>query len=145
MKRNIIRTFIIVLILSTLSTSIMTAKATNIESDSFRASRYISSYAAQITTGSNGKILVDCSVTGTDIMDTIGVQTLVIQKYQFGTWVNAATWTSLYNYGCPSCSVTSTFNGSIGTQYRAVITFYAELNGGSDSRIMTTNNATAVN
>ena len=143
MKKNIIRTFVIVMIISITSATLLTANAADLKSDGIQASLYISTCSSQITTGTSGKIYVDCSVNGTGIMDTIGVQTLVIQKYQSGAWVDAISWNSLYNYIAASCSVSATYNGSVGTQYRAVITFYAALGSGSDSRIMTTSSVTA--
>lgn len=139
MKKNIIRTLIIVLIISISSSAILMANA------GVRASLYIDSYDAQIKTDSGGQISIASRVTGTDIMDTIGVSTLVIQKYQSGSWVDVTSWSDLYDYYSASSVVEATYYGTAGTQYRAVITFYAELNGGSDSRVMTTRSVTAVN
>lgn len=139
MKKNITRILVIVLIFSVFSSTALIANA------SIQASYYISSCDAQITTGYGGQILVDCGVTGTGVMDTIGVSTLVIQRYQSGSWVNVASWSSLYDYYSASSAVEATYYGTAGSQYRAVITFYAALNGGSDSRIMTTRSVTAVN
>lgn len=134
----------IVLMISVLSTSVLTANASGLSSNGLKASRYINSCNAQITTGSSGKILLDGSVIGTNVMDTIGVQTLIIQKYQSGSWVNVTSWSDLYDYNSASSAFSATYYGSVGTQYRAVITFYASLSGGSDSRIMTTTSVTAV-
>jgi len=139
MKKNIIRTLIIVLIISISSSAILVANA------GVRASLYIFSNDAQITTDSGGKISIDCNVTGTGIMDTIGVSTLVIEKYQSGSWVDVISWSDLYDYYSASSAAEATYYGTAGSQYRAVITFYAELNGGSDSRVMTTRSVTAVN
>ncbi len=142
MKKNIKRILIIILIISVSATSVFTVSASGVSTQS---SSYINYYASQITTDSGGRILVDGIITGTRIMDTIGVKTLVIQKYQSGSWVNMKTWNYLYNYSSASSVFTCTYYGSIGAQYRAIITYYASLNGGSDSRIMTTRSVTAVN
>lgn len=145
MKKNYAKSIVLLLIICISFAVDQTARATDLSSNSIQSSAYINSYSAQITTGSGGRILVDGIVTGTNIMDTIGVKTLVIQKYQSGSWVNAITWSNLYDYNSVSSTFTSTYYGTVGTTYRAVITFYAALGSGSDSRIMTTNSVIAVN
>ena len=141
MKKTYTNTIVLLLIFCISFAAAQTAGASDF---SIQASSYINSYSAQITTGSGGRVLVDGIVTGTNIMDTIGVQSLVIQKYQSGYWINAITWSNLYDYSSVSSVFTATYYGSVGTQYRAVITYYAALSGGSDSRIMTTSSVTAV-
>ncbi len=132
------------LIISISLTPVLASNTVDSSSSVLRSSLYIAFYDAQITTGPSGKIMVDCSITGTNIMDTIGETTLVIQKYQSGSWVNMTTWSNLYSYNSASSAATVSYYGTVGAQYRAVITFYAALNGGSDSRIMTTRSVTAI-
>ncbi len=107
------------------------------------SSQYISSYSATITPGTNGLIELNCSVIGTGIMSTIGIRTIQLQKYVSGTWTNVKTWNNYFNYNDIQASFYASYQGSVGSQYRAVITFFAENQNGSDSRVVTTSSVTA--
>ena len=112
---------------------------------SINSSLYIDSYSAAITASSGGKIEIVCAVTGIGIMDVIGVSTLNIQKYQAGSWTTVKSWSGLYDYNSMQAAFHATYQGIAGSQYRAVIIFYASNSVGSDTRILTTNSVTAIN
>lgn len=112
--------------------------------ESNRASSYLASYRAYCTKTSSTTVRVTFQVIGAGEMDEIGASTI---KVQFSTdqvnWTTAKTFTRAnyssmidYNTGMHgaelSCSVPS------GLYYRAVVTFYAEKNGGFAERTYTT-------
>ncbi|MPM14479.1 hypothetical protein SDC9_60842 [bioreactor metagenome] len=139
MRKNTAYGYAFLLALTLLFTS---AAAAN---NSIQASQYIRNYSASITAKSGGEIAIDGSVTGTGIMDTIGVKTLNIQKYQSGAWSTVRSFSDVYEYESAQADFYATYQGVEGSQYRAVITFYAASGGGSDSRILTTSSVTAKN
>jgi hypothetical protein len=150
MKKLIMRAFFLLVIFSVLSSSAYAAELTSVENsvlkDEFviQSSYYISSCDALISAGASGLITVNCGIIGTGIMDTIGVKKMQIQKYQSGSWVTVQTWYDVYSYNTMSASIYANYIGTVGSQYRAVITFYAANATGSDSRIITTRSVTAI-
>jgi len=148
MKKLIMRAFFLLVILSVLSSSAYAAEFTSVDNAGkneyvIQSSYYISSCDALISTGTGGLITVNCGIIGTGIMDTIGVKKMQIQKYQSGSWVTVQTWYDAYSYNTMSASIYANYYGTVGSQYRAVITFFAANATGSDSRIMTTRSVTA--
>jgi hypothetical protein len=103
-----------------------------------QASLYIDSFDGIITANPGQKIEVLSTVTGTGIMDVIGVSTLNIQEYRSGSWVTVKSWSSLYKYNSIQASFLTTYQGVAGRKYRAVITFYAANSRGSDTKSLTT-------
>lgn len=148
MKKNTIRIFSLVMAFAIMSSTLLTANAANLSTtgtNSTRASYYIDSYSATSSAASGGRILIGACVMGTTFMDVIGMKSIVLQVYQSGSWVNVRTLTNSYFYNCPQYASTTTFYGTAGKFYRAVITFYASLDGGYDTRVKTTNYVQAVN
>lgn len=115
------------------------------EDNSFviKASPCIDYYNATIVADDNGIIALDCIVRGTGIMDTIGMKSIQIEKYVSGSWTNVKTWSDLYQYNSIQANTYSTYQGAIGSQYRAVVIFYAKNQSGSDTRTVTTKSVTA--
>ena len=110
-----------------------------------RASKYISSYNAVIYSSGN-EITVDCSITGTGRMKTIGIKSV---KIYTSSGTNVATYsytTDGYEYlmgsdtGRKTASVS--YTGVSGRSYYAVVTFYVSDGSGSDSRTHTTKTIT---
>jgi len=146
MRKNIIHAFILLVVVSMLTTSALAADNVDVSGNSvsaIQASRYINTCETLITANSGGEIAINCAVTGASTMDTIGVETLNIQKYSSGTWITVKSYNSLYEYDSMQASVSATYTGAIGSQYRVVATFYVANSNGSDSRIMTTSSITA--
>lgn len=107
-----------------------------------KSSSYISSYAISIAPSSSGKITVYFEVTGTSYMDKIGVSSVYIQEYRNGIWYNVKSFQG-YNYNSPKYINEIIYNGVIGRTYRAKATYYAEKNGGSDTRTKTSSSVIA--
>lgn len=116
---------------------------------STRSSLYLDSYAAWCSTGTGSQVVINYDVNGTRVMDLIGVSYLVVQEYNNGTWTGVASTFGTTGNGLLAAD-TSSHEGSIiypggttGKQYRALVIVYAELDGGYDSRTITTNSVTA--
>jgi len=138
-----INLFLLIITLGTTSTAAEISYEDGYSSYIIMSSQYISSCSATITPGTNGLIELNCSVIGTGIMSTIGVKTIQLQKYVSGTWTSVKTWSDYFNYNNIQASFYASYQGTVGSQYRAIATFYAENQNGSDSRIVTTSSVTA--
>ena len=153
MKKAFLRGFAFLLVLS-MCVGTTSVFATNIgpgaeaENSITRASNYLSSYHAWLGSGSNGIIYVYYDVDATRYMDVVGVTSVVIQQK------NGSSWNSVKNFiGTTSNGMLTTndsshtdylsYKGTSGKTYRAVVTFYAELNGGYDTRTLTTSSIVA--
>jgi hypothetical protein len=146
MKKNLIHAFILLVIVTMLTTSALAVNNGDVSGNSvsvIQASRYINTCETLITANSGGEIAINCAVTGTGTMDTIGVETLNIQKYSSGSWITVKSYNSLYEYDSVQASVSATYIGAVGSQYRVVAKFYVANSSGSDSRTMTTSSVTA--
>ena len=113
-----------------------------------RASQYLSSYSAWGSANGCGSVSFSFDVTATSLSDKVGATQVVIQRKSGSSWVTAQTYNSntrasLLGSDCVSHGDTITYSGTSGQQYRAVVTCYAEKNGGSDSRTATSNMVTA--
>lgn len=138
MKKRIAVFLIVALSLVSIFGTFSTASA--------RASDYFNSYAASINKNSDNTISVDFTVTATDVMPTLGVSSIQIQKLNSstGSWTTSYTFTTSNTSGLQTSSkskhsntVTSSSSFSAGT-YRAYVTFYAKDASGSDSKTYTT-------
>ena len=146
MKKCLVVLMAIVLLSIPLRTVTAAAEASYVDDYNpyiIMSSQYISSYSTVFSPGANGLIELSCSVIGTGIMSKLGVKTVKLQKYVSGTWTDAKTWSDYYNYDDIHASFYIEYQGSVGSQYRAVITYYAENQNGSDSRTVTTGSVTA--
>lgn len=102
-----------------------------------RSSEYISDCYAKIATYSGGRVTVSFNISGTDTMDVLGAQTIIIQEQAPGSsrWSSVATLSSddysnmlAYNRRFHSADV-SYYGGQSGYSYRAKVYFYAEKGG----------------
>ena len=102
-----------------------------------RSSEYISDCYAKIATYSGGRVTVSFNISGTDTMDVLGAQTIIIQDKAPGSsrWTSVATLSSddysnmlAYNRRFHSADV-SYYGGRSGYSYRAKVYFYAEKGG----------------
>lgn len=107
-----------------------------------RASDYLNSYGASMYQGSSsGSVRVAFTVLATKHSDYVGVSQLVIYKSN-GT--RAATITGTVGNGllredAATHAGSYTYYGEPGISYYAILTMYAERDGGSDSRSYLTN------
>jgi hypothetical protein len=111
-----------------------------------RASLYLNSYGASMYKGSTaGNVRVEFTVLATEHSDYVGVSELIIYKSN-GT--RAATVRGTVGNGL-LCDDTQVhighydYYGVPGTSYYAILTMYAERDGGSDSKTYITNTVTA--
>ena len=125
---------LVFMVVSVLCTSVSAAEYSN---------AYISMGGAYIHRWGAGDISVECTVSGTDIMDTIGVQKITVYKI-LGADINAAKDEVVASYwyaNTPGMMTTDDFaygysvrlKAEPGQRYYAVVIFYATLNGGGDN------------
>lgn len=109
-----------------------------------RASKYLSSYMAYITPVGSGKIQIWFDVEGMGVMDKLGTTTIVLKESTNGTsfttvkTFKVASYSSMLASNKVSYTSYVPYSGTAGRYYQAVVTVYAEKNGGSDSRVITT-------
>lgn len=110
-----------------------------------RASDYLSSYSSWLGVGSSksGTVYVYYDVDATRTMDKVGITHVAIQYQNGSSWITEKSIIGAVSNGMIRENYhghygTVTFNGTSGKTYRAVITFYAALGDGSDSRTLTT-------
>jgi len=105
------------------------------------ASEYIEGCMAEAVRSSGNKVTITIDITGKDIMDVLGAQTIVIQEQTPGSsrWTSVATMTSDeysnmlgYNKRQHIADI-SYYGAKSGYSYRAKVYFYAE-KGGYDTR-----------
>lgn len=110
------------------------------------ASEYLNSYGASMYRGtSDGSIRIAFTVLATDYSDYVGVSQLIIYN---GNGTRAATITGTVGNGLLRADAAThagsyTYYGEPGAAYYAILTMYAQRNGGSDSRDYLTNSVTA--
>ncbi len=113
-----------------------------------RASLYLSSYGAYLSAESSsytGTLNIEFDVVAAQRSDYVGVSELIIYKSN-GSRVAAITGSTrngLLRANALAHAYTYLYNGTPGTSYYAVVTVYAEKDGGSDSRTITTNTCVA--
>jgi len=112
-----------------------------------RSSHYLESYHSTIVAEGNKKILIDFLVFGTGKMTSIGVTQIEVQKKSGSTWVTDQTLkSSSYPNFLASNKILHAsqvrINGVVGTEYRAIVTFYAANSNGSDSKNYTSSTVT---
>jgi len=114
--------------------------------NSTHASLYLNSYGAHLSPGdASGKLYLDFEVAATEISDMVGISKIVIYKSD-GTRVTTANGSLANGLLIQNDSThvgTYTFTVTPGQSYYAVLSVYAARDGGSDTKLYTTNTATA--
>ncbi len=134
MKRVLRIAICLVLVLSLIGTVVAYAQT--------ESNAYISSFGGAVSVANDGTVTVNFGTHGTDLMDKIGASAIsVYENGQFKKYFSAANplytatmmGTNDYDfYGYAS------FTGTKGKTYQALITFYAEKDGGSGVEYMWT-------
>jgi len=111
------------------------------------ASNYLQSYVSTIKAEGNDKILIGFSVIGTGYMTSIGVKEIEVQKKVGSSWeydrtLKSSSYPSLLTSNSDFHTEQIRITGVAGTQYRAILTFYAGNSTGSDSKNQTSSTAT---
>jgi hypothetical protein len=113
-----------------------------------RASLYLSSYSAWATAKNNGNVQIDFDVAAKSLADKVGVTQIINQKKNGSSWNDVHTFSSNTTSGMLASNALFncgdvTYAGTAGGEYRAVVTVYAKIGSGSDSKTVTTNSVTA--
>jgi hypothetical protein len=125
------------------------AGATNINDIiSIQSSDFLTYYAAYALSRSGGEVIIEFEVDGTGRMDLVGSSYIVIQEKSGSTWKGVSTYFGSVSNGMLDDNAFShigsiTYAGTLGKEYRALVTIYAEGSAGDDSRTVTTNTVTA--
>lgn len=147
MKRLLSKKFLTLLtclMLITVTSIALAAEVTDEGTVEPRASSYLSSYMAYIAPVGSGKVQIRFDVEGTGVMDKIGTTTIVLKESTNGTsfttvkTFKVASYSSMLASNKVSYTSYVPYSGTAGRYYQAVVTVYAEKNGGSDSRVITT-------
>lgn len=150
MKKSM-RKFVCFVLAALLLTSLVLAVEAPAADDQItpRASYYLSGYSSGLVAKGNRKMNVNYSVYGTRTMDKIGVDEILIEYWNGSDWV-----TDHHVYGSKHPEFYSTeeighaggysFYGMPGLKYRATVTAYAELDGGSDTGEITSQEVVCV-
>lgn len=118
------------------------ASAGNVQAP--KASLYIRSTSVSTKAMGNGTILLKNKLDATRIVDQLGVKTIEVQTLKNGYWQSIYTIVRndyLYNSG--TYIYDCYYYGTPGTQYRSYVEFYVADNGGSETKIVTSNPVTA--
>ncbi len=110
------------------------------------ASLYLDGYAIGINPKGNLLMSVTFIVYGTEDMDCIGAQEILVEEWDGVEWLETATYPvsknpDFYAYNTSEHIGSVTFYGLPGVPYRATLTAYAEKDGGYDTGTVTCNPA----
>jgi len=140
MKRNIMRTISIALILALCISTLSVTEAA-------RSSDYIISRYASVSSAGGGRITVNYSITATSKMTTIGATKVEIKNSSGTTLRTYKSTDAGYEYMMSSniaiYSSSVPYQGISGNSYYAVVYFKAGNSSGSDTSTYTTSLATA--
>lgn len=113
-----------------------------------KASSLISMCSATMAVKSNGDLKLSFDIVATDVMDSIGASTIVIERHNGTKWVTERTY-SVENYPNLQTSQKTFYNSTLeftplysGKDYRAVITFYVESGTEIAEKTVTSNTIT---
>ena len=104
-------------------------------------SDYLNSYTLGVLAHGDGLMSISFTVQGVQYMDKVGAQEIIVEEYISGNWYEYEYFDGeeeglfAYNYFTKSGDLY--FYGVPGRAYRAVMTAYAELDGGYDTRVFT--------
>lgn len=106
------------------------------------ASDYLDGYAIGVNAKGGGRMSVTFIVYGTDTMDKIGAQKIVVEEWDGASWENIIEYTTDKNPDFLTTQASEhgasvTFYGLPGLQYRATLYAYAELDGVFDMGTVT--------
>ena len=124
-----------VLVVLCLSTSTLAAPR--------RASLYLDDYYVN-SAALSGRVVIEFDVDATKTVSQVGAGCIVLQeKNSSGKWTNVAyyypvDYPDMVAYNRSSHEGSVTYYGTVGNQYRGIVTVYAKDANGEDSRDITT-------
>lgn len=142
------RLFSFLLALAMLGSSVC-ATAVELEEPVPHASLYLDAYAVGVKAKGGGKMTITFIVYGTDDMDCLGAQEILVEEWDGTEWLETGTMTAkknpeFYAYNASEHIGSADFYGLPGVPYRATLTAYAEKDGGSDTGTVTSNPETCI-
>lgn len=147
MKKQFYRVIALICVLCSVVGATMTVSAAVVDNEELspQASIYLTAYTAWAVRSSSNEIYVYYDVDATRTIGCLGAKLIVIEMKDGSTWIPVKTYTGTTSNGMLvlndiSHTGAKVYQGTSGTQYRAVVTIF----GGSsttngDSRIVTTN------
>lgn len=145
MKRRIISTLILTLVIA-----LGIAPVANASVQDIQASKYLNRYSAYIYPEGGGDMSIWFDVQGTKTMDEIGALSIRMQEKRSGssTWTTVKTYSytdypDMLGYDDNFYSSSVDYSGKSGYSYRAEVTVWAGKDGNGDSRVITTSTVTA--
>lgn len=134
MKKRILSGFLALLMLSSSLCTVAAAVPARVP----QSSLYLDGYGVGVTAKGNGRMSVSYVVFGTDVMDKLGAQTILVEEWDGTEWVKTGTYSVTKNPSFYASDVSEHagnvyFYGVPGIDYRATLTAYAALGSGSDT------------
>lgn len=108
-----------------------------------RASELISVTSITATVKSGGVVKFTASMSATGIVDQVGFTSIKIQKYSGGSWSTVKAIYNKFGYDRISYAYTTSYSGTVGTKYRAVVGYKVVDGSSSDTRTRTSSSVTA--
>lgn len=107
-----------------------------------RASYYLDEYSIALDTDGDAVMCVSVSVDGVGMQDKIGISYIDIEEKVGSRWsyfdtLYAADNPDFYDYDSYDYMGDVYFEGTPGVEYRVIVCVYAEKDGGSDTRTIT--------
>ena len=94
------------------------------------ASLYLKAQKAWCSTSSGGKIEIHFQVTAKSRMSSVGAKDIYVYEKRNGAWVevkhySSSSTTGMLKSNTSFCDSSVTFTGTIGKEYKAIVTAYA--------------------
>ena len=103
-------------------------------------SGFMSSYSYELKNGTSHHLKVEIEIETYFPMDRLGFDSIKLQRYVNGEWVDVDSFSAEYVYNTTTFSVTKTFSNTVtGGTYRAVCKLSAKLSALIDRKTVTTN------
>lgn len=109
-----------------------------------RASEQIRNCYVSISQSAHGQLGISFTIRATTNMDVLGVTSIVVQRFNGTSWVSEYTF-NIRDYPEMQTNNKSSYSATMsysprysGTQYRAMVFFYARNSAGSDTAVKTT-------
>lgn len=107
----------------------------------FRASEQIDRCVLDVFKSGGGKITISFYVAGTEKMQCLGAESIVIYRKTGGSWVEVESYDrhdrGMAGNNMPEFSGNIVFSGTAGKDYKIQAEFFAENSSGYDSRTRT--------
>lgn len=135
MKKKFLSLFLVLIVFCSVSVSAVYS----------RASSRINGAEASLSELRPGKLVITLSIRTCYIVDTLGADNIVMQRYNGSRWVNEHTITSkedpdLLEYNETAYDIDISYVPEFpDSTYRAIVTFYAEDRDGTSTKKITTN------